>query len=331
MGSNLNTDVDCLMPVLTDDIAGTQTSIPIEQEELFPIREVSRLTGVNPVTLRAWERRYGLIQPKRTESGHRLYAMADIERVHSVLAWLDRGVAVSKVGKILARTAPLQALSHLIPNELVQADYAQWQEQVKAAVSAFDEVQLEQVYGQIFSSYPLTVAFQDILIPLWQQLLQRHEGFGQTSEWLFLDGFLRSRVLQRLLLVRVQQPRRVIVAALNDQCRELDVLLTALFLSSVDSAIQVLALGQPFDELTLVCERVKPQALVLVSNHAPAHELPRRLNRLAMSLDCQLMLAGDASDLAQENLDGSSIGCLGSEGMVMRQRLRVFLAGNLDT
>lgn len=319
------------MPVLTDDVAGTQTSVPLEQEELFPIREVSRLTGVNPVTLRAWERRYGLIQPKRTESGHRLYAVADIERVHSILGWIDRGVAVSKVAKILARTAPLQALAHLIPNELVQADYAQWQEQVKVAVSAFDEVQLEQVYGQIFSSYPLTVAFQDILIPLWQQLLQRHEGFGQTSEWLFLDGFLRSRVLQRLLLVRVMQPRRVIVAALNDQCRELEVLLTALFLSSVDSAIQVLALGQPFEELTLICERVKPQALVLVSSHAPAPELPRRLNRLAMSLDCQLMLAGDASDLAQESLNGSSIGCLGSEGMVMRQRLKQFLAGNLDT
>lgn len=319
------------MPVLTDDVSGTQTAVPIEREELFPIREVSRLTGVNPVTLRAWERRYGLIQPKRTESGHRLYAIADIERVHSILAWLDRGVAVSKVGKILARTAPLQALSNFIPNELVQADYAQWQEQVKAAVSAFDEVQLEQVYGQIFSSYPLTVAFQDILVPLWQQLLQRHEGFGQTSEWLFLDGFLRSRVLQRLLLVRVMQPRRVIVGALNDQCRELEVLLTALFLSSVDSAIQVLALGQPFDELTLVCERIKPQALVLVSNHAPAPELPRRLNRLAMSLDCQLMLAGDASELAQESLNGSSIGCLGSEGGMMRQRLKQLLAGNLDT
>ncbi|MHC8355773.1 MerR family transcriptional regulator [Pseudomonas sp. LB3P81] len=319
------------MPVLTDDVAGAQTAVPLEREELFPIREVSRLTGVNPVTLRAWERRYGLIQPTRTESGHRLYAMADIERVFSILGWIDRGVAVSKVGKILARTAPLQALSHLIPNELVQADYGQWQEQVKAAVSAFDEVQLEQVYGQIFSSYPLTVVFQDILIPLWQQLLQRHEGFGQTSEWLFLDGFLRSRVLQRLLLMRVMQPRRVIVCALNDQCRELEVLLTALFLSSVDSAIQLLAIGHPFDELTLVCERIKPQALVLVSSHAPAPELSRRLNRLAMSLDCQLMLAGDASDLAQESLTGSSIGCLGSEGVVMRQRLKQFLAGNLDT
>ena len=100
-------------------------------------------------------------------------------------------------------------------------------------------------------------------------------------------------------------------APLNDQCRELELLVTALFLSSVDSAIQVLALGQPFDELTLVCERIKPQALVLFSNHMPAPELPRRLNRLAMSLDCQLMLAGDASDLAQESLAGSSIGMFG--------------------
>ncbi|MHC8337589.1 MerR family transcriptional regulator [Pseudomonas sp. HLT2-19-2] len=319
------------MPVLTDVVPGLQPGLPLEQEELFPIREVARLTRVNPVTLRAWERRYGLIQPTRTESGHRLYSMADIDRVRSILGWIERGVAVSKVGKILARIAPLQMLSHIIPNELVQADYTQWQQQVQAVVSAFDEVHLEQVYGQIFSSYPLTVVFQDILLPLWKQLLQRHDAFGQTSEWLFLDGFLRSRVLQRLLLVRVMQPRRVIVSALNDQCRELELLVTALFLSSVDSAIQVLAIGQPLAELTLICERVKPKALVLVSNHAPALELPRRLNRLALSLDCQLMLAGDASDLVQENLAGSSIGCLGNEGVVMRQRLKQFLAGNLDT
>jgi DNA-binding transcriptional MerR regulator len=319
------------MPVPTDVVPGLQSGLPLEQEELFPIREVARLTGVNPVTLRAWERRYGLIQPARTESGHRLYSMTDIDRVRSILGWIERGVAVSKIGKILARIAPLQTLSHIIPSELVHADHTQWQQQVQSAVSAFDEVQLEQVYGQIFSSYPLTIVFQDILLPLWKQLRQRHEAFGQASEWLFLDGFLRSRVLQRLLLVRVLQPRRVIVCALSDQCRELEVLVTALFLSSVDSAIQVLAIGQPFDELALVCERVKPQALVLISNYAPALELPRRLKRLALSLDCQLMLAGDASDLVQESLAGSSIGCLGNEGLVMRQRLKQFLTGNLDT
>lgn len=319
------------MPVFTDAASDTLPAHSLEHEDLFPIREVSRLTGINPVTLRAWERRYGLIQPTRTESGHRLYSMADIEKVRSILGWIERGVAVSKVGKILAKAEPLQVLAKIIPDELVLADYTQWQQQVQAAVSGFDEVLLEQVYGQIFSSYPLAVVFQDILMPLWQQLLLRHDAFGQTSEWLFLDGFLRSRVLQRLLLVRVMQPRRVIVCALGDQARELEVLVTALYLSHVDSAIQLLSIGQPFDELTLVCERVKPQAVVLVSNHAPAADLPRRLNRLALSLDCQLFLAGDASDLAQESLAESSIGCLGSDGVVMRQRLKQFLAGNLDT
>lgn len=83
--------------------------------------------------------------------------------------------------------------------------------------------------------------------------------------------------------------------------------------------------------MILICEKIKPKALVLVSSHAPASELPRRLNRLAMSVDCQVLLAGDASDLAQESLGGSSIGCLGNEGLLMRQRLKQFLAGNLDT
>jgi DNA-binding transcriptional MerR regulator len=48
-------------------------------------------------------------QPTRTESGHRLYSMTDIERVRSIVDWIDRGVAVSKVGKILAKTEPLKA------------------------------------------------------------------------------------------------------------------------------------------------------------------------------------------------------------------------------
>ncbi|MET1069885.1 MAG: MerR family transcriptional regulator [Pseudomonas prosekii] len=319
------------MTVLNDTVSSLHTVVALSQEELFPIREVARLTGINPVTLRAWERRYGLIQPKRTESGHRLYSMVDIATVRSIVEWIDRGVAVSKVGKILAKTEPPKVLAPIIPYEQILADYTQWQEQVQAAVSAFDDVQLERIYGQIFSSYSLAVVFQDILLPLWKQLLQRLENFGQTSEWLFLDGFLRSRVAQRLMLLRDSTPRRVVICALVGHCRELELLIAALFLSGADTGVRVLTIGQPFDELTLVCERIKPLALVLFSNHAPAPELPRRLNRLALSLDCQVLLAGDASDLAQESLAGSSVGCLGNEGVLMRHRLKQFLAGKLES
>ncbi len=288
--------------------------LPVKQEQLFPIREVARLTGVNPVTLRAWERRYGLIQPTRTNSGHRLYSMADIERVRSILGWIGRGVAVSKVGKILAKTLAAQALSSTIPDELVQADYAQWQTQIKAALSRFDDVELGRIYGQVFSTYSLTVVFQDIWMPLWTQLLQQHDLFGETSEWVMLDGFLRIRVLQRLFLLRGTQPLQVVVSAIDGQCRKLELLLAALYMSSAETGIRLLALEQPFDELSLVCEKIKPHALVLFSNQAPTSDFIRRVNRLAMGLDCRLMLAGDSADLAQESLTGSSIGCLGNDG-----------------
>ncbi|NUT85588.1 MerR family transcriptional regulator [Pseudomonas corrugata] len=319
------------MSVITDDQFVFQAAAGLEREDLFPIREVSRLTGVNPVTLRAWERRYGLIQPTRTESGHRLYSLGDIDKVRSILSWIERGVAVSKISKILSKTESLQPVSVLIPSDLVRVDYAQWQRQIAVAVANFDDVELDRIYGQIFSSYAVPIVFQRILMPLWRQLLQRQQEFGQTSEWLFFDGFLRSRVAQRLLLKREDRSRRVLVSAIAGQCRELELLVTALYVSKAEVGIRLMTVGQPFDELTLVCQKTQPLALVLVSNHAPVAELPKRMNRLAMSLDCPLMLAGDASDLMQESLAGSSIGCLGNDGTVIHQRLRQLLAGTLDT
>jgi len=319
------------MSVITDDNFVFQAPSALKREDLFPIREVARLTGVNPVTLRAWERRYGLIQPTRTESGHRLYSLSDIEKVRNILAWIERGVAVSKVSKILAKTESVQPVSALISPDLVRADYAEWQQQVVDAVRNFDDIELDRIYGQIFATYTVPIIFQDILMPLWRQLLQRQQEFGQTSEWVFLDGFLRSRIIQRLLLKREGLSRRVLISAISGQCRELELLVTALYLSKADVGVRMLTIGLPFDELTLVCQKIQPLALVLVSNHAPTSEFPKRLGKLAMSLDCPLMLAGDVSDLAQDSLAGSSIGCLGNEGAVMSHRLRQFLTGNLDT
>ena len=73
---------------------------------LFPIRHVCAETGINPVTLRAWERRYGLIRPLRTPKGHRLYSSEDIAHIRRILVLLDEGVAVSQVGRVLQHAAP---------------------------------------------------------------------------------------------------------------------------------------------------------------------------------------------------------------------------------
>ncbi|GAB6387531.1 MerR family transcriptional regulator [Stutzerimonas marianensis] len=303
----------------------------LKQEELFPIREVSRLTGVNPVTLRAWERRYGLIQPTRTESGHRLYSMADIEAVRNILAWTERGVAVSKVGSILSRNAATRASAPPEQQEAVAGEWGEWQAQVQQAVGDFDEVRLDQVYGQIFSTYPVPVVFQEVLLPLWQQLLSRRDEFGRSSEWLFLDAYLRARVLQRLQLARGRAEKRVLLAGVTGQCRELELLVAGLLLSSENVAVHVLAIGQPLDELTLVCEKVQPHALILYSNVPPNALILRQLSRLALSVDCPLAMAGEAAEFSEEGLRGTPIACLGNSGKLMQHRLMQFLSGRLDT
>ncbi|MCQ2999476.1 MerR family transcriptional regulator [Pseudomonas syringae] len=316
---------------MTESATGLDPCSGLKQEELFPIREVSRITGINPVTLRAWERRYGLIQPTRTESGHRLYSQADIDEVRSILGWIERGVAVSKVGKILEKTNDVRLQASALDSDVLPGDWAQLQQQIKQAVGTFDEARLEQLYGRVFSTYPLTVVFEDIFLPVWRELLLHHDQFGQASEWLFLDNFLRARTSQRLQFARGSAAHKVILSAVPEQCRELELCVAGLLLGSPDLDIQVLALGQPLEELTLVCGKVEPVAVVLYSNHPPAPDFSRRLKRLSLALDCPLLLAGEGADLAREELEGSPVACIGSEGVAMQRGLQLFLKGRLDS
>lgn len=72
---------------------------------LYTIGEVALLCDINPVTLRAWQRRYGLLKPQRTDGGHRLFNEADIDRIREIKRWIDNGVQVSKVKALLSHDA----------------------------------------------------------------------------------------------------------------------------------------------------------------------------------------------------------------------------------
>lgn len=62
----------------------------------YSIGEVAERCGINPVTLRAWQRRYGLLKPQRSEGGHRQFDEEDILRIEEIKRWIERGVSVGK-------------------------------------------------------------------------------------------------------------------------------------------------------------------------------------------------------------------------------------------
>ena len=64
------------------------------------VKGLCQKTGILPTTLRAWERRYGALEPERTETGRRLYDDRDVLRVRLLMQSLDRGYRISQVAKL---------------------------------------------------------------------------------------------------------------------------------------------------------------------------------------------------------------------------------------
>ena len=77
-----------------------------ESTGLLRIGELSRRSGVSPELLRAWERRYGLLEPTRSAGGLRLYSAADLERVRAMQQHLTEGLAAAEAAALAAETEP---------------------------------------------------------------------------------------------------------------------------------------------------------------------------------------------------------------------------------
>lgn len=126
------------------------------EEKLLTIGQVSEITGVNSVTLRAWQRRYGLIIPKRTPKGHRLYTGQDVQCIQEILAWLDKGVPVGQVKSLLGTATTDVSDVQTLP---------EW-DTLKKLVVNVDVVALEAMLFELTKNYPIQVLNTKLLEPL---------------------------------------------------------------------------------------------------------------------------------------------------------------------
>jgi len=130
---------------------------------LYSIGEVARICGINPVTLRAWQRRYGLLKPQRTEGGHRLFDDHDLETIQTILTWINRGVPVGQVKALLEGTlAPL-------PN-----GWSQSEQRLLSALKNTQSHKARQIINELGREYPATALVNNVLRPLRARLKSNH-------------------------------------------------------------------------------------------------------------------------------------------------------------
>ncbi|MEL3927389.1 MerR family transcriptional regulator [Aeromonas enteropelogenes] len=237
-----------------------QAASPLSDEGIYPIREVSRLTGVNAVTLRAWQRRYGLVQPARTEKGHRLYSEQDIRQIGEILSWLERGVSIGQVKGLLSEPQSQPVSDH----------WQQTLEQFSQALLAFNQRKAEALLNDLLASYPFELVRSRVLQPLVELLLglwrERPDGELLQQVWL---GWLHTRFARHL----IEQEKGVPTTLASwGQVGPLDLVWAAYELIGLGYEVQLLGAVEP-RHVALLEGRSTPPWLVLLGAGLGKQEL----------------------------------------------------------
>ena len=152
------------------------------------IGELSRRTGVRAETIRAWERRYDLVQPERSTGGFRLYSPADEERVHAMRALLGEGVAAAEAAK-QARSARGAAPASVRSPD-AEAD------RLCAALEAYDEEAANAVLDRALGAFSLDVFTGSVVLPAMAEIGRRWaEGHVSVAQEHFAASVVRGRLL----------------------------------------------------------------------------------------------------------------------------------------
>ncbi len=142
------------------------------------------MTGTPAATLRAWERRYGVPSPERTESSYRLYSESDVELIRRVRELCDAGMAPAEAARIVTRVAqaerggPLDASSE--DNEPSYDPYTGAQEMLLDAIDAFDPTALELAVRRMMFLGSAPIVFEQVLAPVMREVGDRWHS-GQIS------------------------------------------------------------------------------------------------------------------------------------------------------
>ena len=158
-------------------------------DETLRIGELARRTGVSPELLRAWEHRYGLLQPSRSAGGFRLYSPADEARVRRMTRLIADGVSAAEA----ARQAHTADQAPPAPEPPIVDQLA---DQLRTALDRFDGAGAHAALDRLLGSVSVDAVVADVVLPYLRDLGDRWAaGRASVAQEHFASHLLRGRLL----------------------------------------------------------------------------------------------------------------------------------------
>ena len=277
---------------------------------MLRIGELSRRLGVSDHVLRAWESRYGLLQPGRSAGGFRLYSEADALRVRRMQAHLARGLSAAEAARevlgedsgargdsgVRVRGGPDQAAGpDRIPTTATELSGA-----LRRALDTFDEPAAQAVLDRLVSDLWLPTMLREVVLPYLAELGERWtQGTASIAQEHFASNVIRGRLAGLARGWGNGHGPRALLACPPGELHDLALMVFGIVLNRTGWRIDYLGANTPVEELTRTVEASRPDLVVLAAARTPAFEgLAAQLTELAQRAPLALAGAGATPQLA---------------------------------
>ena len=215
------------------------TATTAASHDAYPLRTVSKLTGLSPDIIRAWEKRYHVVAPIRGARGARLYSAADIDHLSLLARAVGGGRAIGDVARLTrAQLARLGAQPAAEAPESRDGLVGR----VMDCLERFDHGGVGRLLGDALIGLGLRAFVHQVASPLLRQVGDRwSDGKLQIADEHLFSGILRN-LMTSLIQARVRSGAPVaVLAAPAGERHEFGLLLAALL--ALDAGLEVSYLG----------------------------------------------------------------------------------------
>lgn len=248
---------------------------------LLRIGELGQRVGASPTLLRAWERRYGLLQPVRSPGGYRLYGAEDEQRVRAMQALLADGVSAREAASVVLSGGPLPAV------ELPSSDTATAaRRRLADALARFDDAAAQAVLDRLLSEWTPRAVIGEVVVPYLGDLGDRWAaGSASVAEEHFATSVIRGRLLGLARGWDAGAGPRALLGCPAGELHDLGLLCFGIALRSHGWRITYLGADTPVTTLRETAERLRPEIVVLAATTPePFEAIPPAIAELPSAL-----------------------------------------------
>lgn len=166
----------------------------------FSIKDLENLSGIKAHTIRIWEKRYGVLEPDRSDTNIRSYSLSNLQKLLNISLLYKNGVKISKIaslnedelhGKVLETVAQSRDTEHHLDS-------------LKVSMLNFDQSLFEFTYNRLLTEASFRNVFLEVFVPMLQDI-----GFNWQSNNITPahEHFISNLITQKLMIniERVQQ------------------------------------------------------------------------------------------------------------------------------